>query len=422
MNKINQVKVGNTTYDVDAKTIDGRVLNVSSEAPNNSLGNDGDIWFVLESSEEPEEDKSSGGIEYCPASLPSATEEEFDKHKLYLNNGNMYYLDINNQLGNGVAEVKVNLNTPRYNHMSAVVGDNIFIFGGVDQSDNVLSSIEKYNITTNTITTLSVTLPQGVCGGTAIAYGSDIYLIGLRTVKSQGSSSSFKDIYKFNTLDETITVVAQLPYASDYKTTAQLYEGKIYICNGLTIYAYDIKTTTSTSLGKVVSISGVGLNSSSIYNGKIYFFGYYRYAGCNVTNIYEYNISDNVGVDLSSSSSQYVAKLSVGGTMFGVSSYGKIAYIFGGGYRTSEYNSTAGIGLPTIHSQTVQIFDMSKAGVSTITATEKTGTNCYANLLTTAGSTATTYKDSIYVIGGYNRPEIFKVQINVDGYYYKKIN
>lgn len=46
-NKINQVEIKNTIYDLDAKTLNGRTITTDSNQPTDNVGNDGDIWFVL---------------------------------------------------------------------------------------------------------------------------------------------------------------------------------------------------------------------------------------------------------------------------------------------------------------------------------------------------------------------------------------
>lgn len=56
-NKINQVEIENSIYDIDAKTLNGRTITADSNSPTDDMGNDGDIWFVLG------EEDSSIGIE-----------------------------------------------------------------------------------------------------------------------------------------------------------------------------------------------------------------------------------------------------------------------------------------------------------------------------------------------------------------------
>ena len=62
--------------------------------------------------------------------------------------------------------------------MSAIIGDNIFIFGGV--SNGVLQSIQKFNITTKTLDTLDISLLEPRAGGVAVKRGesNEIYIIG----------------------------------------------------------------------------------------------------------------------------------------------------------------------------------------------------------------------------------------------------
>ena len=46
MADINQIKIGDSTYDIDAKTLNGKNITVSDSAPTASDGVDGDLWFA----------------------------------------------------------------------------------------------------------------------------------------------------------------------------------------------------------------------------------------------------------------------------------------------------------------------------------------------------------------------------------------
>ncbi|NOX65113.1 MAG: hypothetical protein GXO85_04765 [Chlorobi bacterium] len=62
--------------------------------------------------------------------------------------------------------------------MSAIYGDNIFIFGGV--LNGVLQSIQRFNISTHTLDTLDIKLLEPRAGGVAVRLGqsNEIYIIG----------------------------------------------------------------------------------------------------------------------------------------------------------------------------------------------------------------------------------------------------
>ena len=46
MADINQITIGGSTYDIDAKTINGKNITVSTNTPTASDGADGDLWFA----------------------------------------------------------------------------------------------------------------------------------------------------------------------------------------------------------------------------------------------------------------------------------------------------------------------------------------------------------------------------------------
>lgn len=54
------------------------------------------------------------------------------------------------------------------NHMSFMVGDNIYIFGGVSKQGTLLSTISRFNIKTKTLEKLSTKLPTGIVEGAAV--------------------------------------------------------------------------------------------------------------------------------------------------------------------------------------------------------------------------------------------------------------
>ena len=63
------------------------------------------------------------------------------------------------------------------NTSAAAVGNNIYIFGGYT-GNGTLNTILKFDTTTETITTLSTTLPSEVSHTSAAAVGNNIYIFG----------------------------------------------------------------------------------------------------------------------------------------------------------------------------------------------------------------------------------------------------
>ena len=59
---------------------------------------------------------------------------------------------------------KSDMNTPRENHACGILGGKLYVFGGDNGSGGLIASIEQYDPATDTWTTLSETLPEGLTG------------------------------------------------------------------------------------------------------------------------------------------------------------------------------------------------------------------------------------------------------------------
>lgn len=125
------------------------------------------------------------------------------KNSIYIFGGsggatNTYKYDINTNSYTKLANMKYDLSVGK----AAIIGDTVYLFGlGAGYIYT-----EKYNITTNTHTTLRNT-SQGMSKCLAIPVGDYIYIIG-----SSYNSTAGKTCYKFNSLDDSIIEVANLPY------------------------------------------------------------------------------------------------------------------------------------------------------------------------------------------------------------------
>lgn len=84
----------------------------------------------------------------------------------------------------------------------AIVGDNIYMFGGQPTAQTRTNAICKYNITSGTTTSLSATLATAVSKCACCAVGTDIYIFGGLTL-----SGPINTIQKFDTLTNTITTL-----------------------------------------------------------------------------------------------------------------------------------------------------------------------------------------------------------------------
>ena len=184
--------------------------------------------------------------------LPEANEEEFEKHKIYQQGSTLKFI------GGDVPEnppisLKNTLSTTRNGTTSVAVGSNIYIFGG-RTSDTVFSNtIQKLDTTTNTLTTLTTTLPSGMAYSSAAAVGGAIYILG-----GYGDSWSYFDtIEKFDISNETITTLSTtLPKALFY-TSAAAVGNNIYIFGGQDSNANFVNTIYELSLSMVYSFKTI---------------------------------------------------------------------------------------------------------------------------------------------------------------------
>lgn len=163
----------------------------------------------------------------------------------------------------------------------ASVGDNIYVIGGTNHNTTTLDTMIKIDTVNLTVETLAVTLPQTLFGTCACTIGTDIYILGGRT---DGASTTIqKTVYKFNTVDQTITQCGNLTYGLDKFGIATIGTD-IYTFGGqqLTsshsydytnyIYKYDTNTNTCTRINKYIEHAATSI-SAATYGNKIYLFG-----------------------------------------------------------------------------------------------------------------------------------------------------
>lgn len=145
---------------------------------------------------------------------------------------------------------------------TVVVGDYLYAFGG-SYDVKYRYQAYKYSIKDGTWTQLTNIATQ-FFAGQAVANGTDIYLF-------YGT-----DAYKFDTLTETYTTLANIPYT--YKDAGAIYaNGGIYLMGCSTaeaindIYRYDIASNTYTKVNEL--IQDFRLGTVIEYEGVFYLFG-----------------------------------------------------------------------------------------------------------------------------------------------------
>lgn len=180
----------------------------------------------------------------------------------------------------------------------ASVGSKIYLFGGYTKS-TFLNTIQVFDITTSSLTTLTATIPKKLACMSVGVVGSDIYLFG------GYNGSSVSTIYKFNVDTETITTVdTTLP--SEISTMGVAVSGSfVYLFGGCTynpfevttdgssksIYRFDAANNTITTLSPEIYTSGVfGIAVATIGN-KAYLFGGRRNTSTIFKTVWEFDMS-----------------------------------------------------------------------------------------------------------------------------------
>lgn len=161
---------------------------------------------------------------------------------------------------------------------AAAVGTNIYIFGGKGgtstSSADYLSSIYKFDTTTNKLSKLSATLPTRKFAFPAVAVNGYIYLFG-------GYSSAeprTKEIYKFNTFSDTITTCAATLFVGEFGHIAfGLPDGSIRIFPGYrtesgVYYVHWYKPSEDKMYYETVALGGTANRRGVTVGNKIYLF------------------------------------------------------------------------------------------------------------------------------------------------------
>lgn len=139
----------------------------------------------------------------------------------------------------------------------AAYQDYIYLFGGATgtQTDCV-DTIQKFDITNDTITTLSITLPENR-GRTSVGqFGDNVLLFG----GSNGTGVTYKDIVVFNISSETVSKLdVSLPTRLRGSMVAQNSNSECYLIGGATSSSYDTATDTiyKFAYGEGITVYGI---------------------------------------------------------------------------------------------------------------------------------------------------------------------
>ena len=317
---------------------------------------------------------------------------------------------------------------------TAAVGTKIYLFGGYSSMTGNLDTIQVFDTTNNTISTLSTKLPNAADGMGIAAVGTKIYLFGGHYFNSSNSSVYLNTIQVFDTTNNTLST---LPTTLPTPTTdmgAAAVGTKIYLFGGEnwsgsnhyrfnTIRVFDTTNNTistlSTTLPEKTSSMGIAAVGT-----RIYLFGGYYFNSSNSTatlnTIQVFDTTDNTILTplatLSNTTTESVIHTATVGTniyLFGVDkgSYDTIQLFDTvnstiSTFATTSLTAASGIGTAAVGTKiylfggdsntaslnTIQVFDTTNNTISTLPTTLPTATY---DMGTAAVGT------KIYLFGGY---------------------
>ena len=203
-------------------------------------------------------------------------------------------------LGGGNPVSKQAMSTARAQLAYATDSSNRpYAIGGRSGSGAVLASVERYDFSSNTWTTLAP-LPLGHYAFTAASDGNGhIYTLGGGTTSAATSVSA--DVYQYTIATDTWTVVAPMPVATRESTAVLGPNGKIYVVGGsngssaiATVQVYDPASNTwmtDTDLAVAVRDAAAAIDSL----GRLDVIGGYDASSTAVAAVYKtqrLNIAD----------------------------------------------------------------------------------------------------------------------------------
>ena len=176
-----------------------------------------------------------------------------------------------------ITTLSVKLPTGTSDTSAVAIGSNAYIFGG---KSTYLDTIVKFDSINETITTLSAKLPQVLHSTSAVAIGSNAYIFG----GSYGNSDDYSVdiIQKFDSITETITTLsATLPKILN-KTSAVGINDNIYIFGGASelsnrnnsIYCFNCINETTETLEVTLPSSRYSTSAVAIGSNAYIFGGY----------------------------------------------------------------------------------------------------------------------------------------------------
>jgi hypothetical protein len=183
------------------------------------------------------------------------------------------------------------MSTARQQLAYATDTNHPYAIGGRGSSGAVLASVESYDYTSNTWTTVSP-LPVGHYAFTAVDDGNGhIFTFGGGTTTAASSVSA--DVYQYTIATDSWAAVASMPVATRESTAALGPNGKVYVLGGsdgtntlATVQVYDIASntwTTDTNLPVAVRDAAGAIDSL----GRLDVIGGYDATATPIASVYK---------------------------------------------------------------------------------------------------------------------------------------
>ena len=304
-------------------------------------------------------------------------------------------------------EIFATVNPPsgRINGSSVIVGDMLYVFGGMTEAGTYLNSVQSCNLATGVWTTL-MSMPTARGEITAVLNkNGNINIIGGRI---NGSTVSDKN-EEYNISTNSWTTKQPIPQACTASNIISCSDGKIYLFGGYTTgavnvlcYKFDVDLNTWTS---ILSMAQQSYNSGIIEsNNKIYLIG----GSVEPIKVYEYDYLTNHWA------SSAKANMPLGKTRGGfcVKINGN-AYIGGGnlnGDLVYKFTPPATAAYPT---QTASgTWEVSTSLDSEKTISVSCGSVVYGNKIIYVFGYSTAYENKLFV---YTIPISLKIRYTLDG-------
>ena len=206
--------------------------------------------------------------------------------KMYLFGGkyatNLKKINVFDTESNTITALGTTLPSAAYGIASAVVGTKVYLFGG-RMTNSYLKTINVFDTESNTITTLSTTLPYAAHGIAPAVIGTKVYLFGGYTDSNYnytGGGDYLKTINVFDTESNTITTLSTTLPAYTYGIAPAVIGTKVYLFGGYTgnplhtINVFDTESNTITTLSTTLPYAAHDI-ASAVVGTKVYLFGGY---------------------------------------------------------------------------------------------------------------------------------------------------